>query len=245
MIVTEQLEVEVSRRTLKRLKEITGKDIKWKEIVYLDKNEMMLFSSRQKIDLRCDKCGSSYIQKLDRLMSRHIRFELCGNCLSKMASEKMKITVRTEKSRLNKSKIMKKFHASEEGIASKKEAIIKWRKWLETKEGKKHLLTVGDRLPHFYGEEHHNWNPDKDEFSKYKYTVQSLTNKNDLSILENFDKNRGLCGVDGAYQLDHIMSIKYGFDNNIDPELISSIENLQFIPWKENRSKGIHCLLDK
>jgi len=64
-----------------------------------------------------------------------------------------------------------------------------------------------------------------------------VTRQQNLSILENFDKPRGLCGVDGAYQLDHIVSIKYGFDNNINPEIIGSIYNLRFVTWEVNRSK--------
>ena len=47
-----------------------------------------------------------------------------------------------------------------------------------------------------------------------------------------------LCGVEGGWQLDHIISIKYGFENNIDPVIISSIENLQMLPWLDNVKKG-------
>lgn len=49
---------------------------------------------------------------------------------------------------------------------------------------------------------------------------------------------RTLCGIDGGYQLDHIMSIKHGFDNNIDPRELSKKENLQMLPWKVNLIKG-------
>lgn len=46
------------------------------------------------------------------------------------------------------------------------------------------------------------------------------------------------CGVDGAYQLDHIISIKRGFEEGIPASTISHISNLQFISWKANRSKS-------
>jgi hypothetical protein len=55
--------------------------------------------------------------------------------------------------------------------------------------------------------------------------------------LENFDK-RGRCGVSGAYQLDHIISINFGWKNNIPAEQIGEMKNLKMIPWKENRKKG-------
>ena len=71
----------------------------------------------------------------------------------------------------------------------------------------------------------------------YKREVWRLTYQNDLESLPNWDK-RGLCGVKGAYQLDHIVSINEGYENNIDPEEIAAMENLRMIPWKENRTKG-------
>lgn len=48
----------------------------------------------------------------------------------------------------------------------------------------------------------------------------------------------GLAGQDGVYHLDHIVSIRYGFDNNIPPEQLAVKENLQMLPWKDNISKG-------
>lgn len=88
-------------------------------------------------------------------------------------------------------------------------------------------------------EKHPRWNPHKDEQSKYYAEVTRYTNLNDLSSLENYDKPRGLCGVEGVYQLDHIIPIKYGFDN-IDPKIIGNIKNLRFIPWEENRKKHMN-----
>ena len=87
------------------------------------------------------------------------------------------------------------------------------------------------------GEEHPRWNPNKDKYEKYRSEVVRITRQQDLTILENYDKPRGLCGVEGAYQLDHIISIKYGFDNNISPDIIGNVNNLQFITWQENRAK--------
>ena len=95
----------------------------------------------------------------------------------------------------------------------------------------------GKRLPNMSGENHPRWNPNKDEFALYRSKVAAITRLQDINLLEHSDKPRGLCGVDGAYQLDHIISVKCGFDNNISPEIIGAIGNLQFLPWKENRNK--------
>lgn len=70
----------------------------------------------------------------------------------------------------------------------------------------------------------------------YKREVWRLTYKHPLNELENWDK-RGRCGVDGAYQLDHIISINCGWENKIPAEVIADWDNLRMIPWKENREK--------
>jgi hypothetical protein len=56
--------------------------------------------------------------------------------------------------------------------------------------------------------------------------------------LENFDKLRGLCGVNGAYQLDHIIPISVAYSKNLSPKQIGDITNLQIIPWKDNLQKS-------
>ena len=96
----------------------------------------------------------------------------------------------------------------------------------------------GKKLPHMMGENHPRFNPNKTQFKEYSAKVRSITRLQDLTTLENFDKLRGMCGVEGAYQLDHITSIKRGFLKDISPEIIGDISNLQFIPWRENRNKA-------
>lgn len=53
-----------------------------------------------------------------------------------------------------------------------------------------------------------------------------------LFQLDNY-ANRGK----GYFHLDHIISIKFGFDNNIDPEIIGNISNLRYLCKTENLSK--------
>lgn len=36
-------------------------------------------------------------------------------------------------------------------------------------------------------------------------------------------------------------SISVGYLNDVDPEIIGNIENLQMLPWKENITKGKNC----
>ena len=48
---------------------------------------------------------------------------------------------------------------------------------------------------------------------------------------------RGKSGTTNAYQLDHIISVKQGFEQGISIEKMSSKENLQMLPWLENNQK--------
>lgn len=74
----------------------------------------------------------------------------------------------------------------------------------------------------------------------YYYKVWSETKKQPIHILEGY-QNRGRAGIEGAYHLDHIQSIIYGFENDISSEDIGNINNLRFIPWEENIKKGKEC----
>lgn len=71
---------------------------------------------------------------------------------------------------------------------------------------------------------------------KYRREVDRITKQQPLHLLEHYEK-RGHAQNDG-YHLDHIIPAKYGFDNNIDPNIIGDISNLQFIYWKENLQKS-------
>lgn len=71
---------------------------------------------------------------------------------------------------------------------------------------------------------------------KYRNLVWKITKKQPIHKLENF-KNRGFHN----YHLDHKVSIWYGYKNKLDPKMIGSIANLEFIHWKLNLRKSIKC----
>lgn len=85
-----------------------------------------------------------------------------------------------------------------------------------------------------------NFEEYKEKYPKkemYKREVWRYTYQNPLDTLDNWDK-RGKCGVEGAYQLDHIVSINEGWKSKISAEEIAKWENLRMIPWKDNLLKG-------
>jgi ribosomal protein L37AE/L43A/transposase len=81
------------------------------------------------------------------------------------------------------------------------------------------------------------------DFKKYKREVINLTKKQPIYELPNFNK-RGVSGVEGNYHLDHKFSIVEGFIQNINPNIIGNIKNLEFIPWEENVKKRTNCSIN-
>lgn len=77
-------------------------------------------------------------------------------------------------------------------------------------------------------------------FRKYRNRVAVRTKKNYQLHESTINPNKhklGKCGIDGAYQIDHIISVRQGFEQGLPVELIASPENLQVIPWLENVQK--------
>ena len=76
----------------------------------------------------------------------------------------------------------------------------------------------------------------KDEYQIYKSNVINMSNK----IFRRFGE---IVNPDGVirYHLDHMVSIRFGFDNNIPPEIISHVSNLCMLEESKNISKGFDC----
>lgn len=74
-------------------------------------------------------------------------------------------------------------------------------------------------------------------FNFYRYKCHYTSKKLDLTSLPNYGKN--------DYQLDHKISIYFGFKHNIPYEIISSIDNLQYISKEHNANKSYCSYVDK
>lgn len=77
-------------------------------------------------------------------------------------------------------------------------------------------------------------------YKQYCKLVWYYTNKNDLSILDgySFRGKQKKSSIKYTTQLDHIISIKVGFDLGILPIYIGSIENLRFLTSYYNSQKN-------
>jgi hypothetical protein len=76
---------------------------------------------------------------------------------------------------------------------------------------------------------------DRNNFKNYEKLVVHLTNKTYQKYRNEIDplKLRGT-----NWHLDHIYSKAAGFQNNVDPYIISSKYNLQILPAKDNLLKN-------
>jgi hypothetical protein len=67
--------------------------------------------------------------------------------------------------------------------------------------------------------------------------VHGLSNKNyklNIDIINPNNYPRTICGIDGGWQLDHIIPIKECFELGIPIEEAADISNLRMLPWREN-----------
>lgn len=98
----------------------------------------------------------------------------------------------------------------------------------------------GRTHPSMMGALHPRWNANKNLFRRYSYRVRRLSEANyalHKDTINPQDHPRTLCGVEGGYQLDHKISIKEGFKKGLSPEELAHPDNLQMLPWSENREK--------
>ena len=80
-------------------------------------------------------------------------------------------------------------------------------------------------------------NPNIKEYTKYARKVHGLSHNVYVQNKETINPNnhpRTLCGVDGGWQLDHIITIKECFERGISVEDASAVSNLRMLPWRDN-----------
>lgn len=175
-----------------------------------------------------------------RKISEALRNRENGNCwLGKKHSEETKL-------RMSKSAKLR----AERGIIPDNTGREPWNKGL-TKETDDRIIKysstqTGQLREGNYPKKDFHWNwKDDTNYSKpfyhYRKLVSKLTKatyKKYKHIINPDNKMIGRCGVEGAHQIDHIISVHYGFLNNISAEEISAIDNLKLLTWEENLLKS-------
>lgn len=229
--------VKVGPRNKPILVELLGADLKlWSEVTITEQGAIAVGISTD-VDCICDSCGKEYSIQGSRIKNRLHRKDDCGVCLSKQANEKMKDTVRTIEYRKKKSIERSAYLNSDRGKIDLEIQTNRLKQYVIDNHGEMVARAkVATTRSLKYGSDHHNYNPNKSAFKEYHRQVTRATNKHDLLILENSDK-RGMAGESGAHHLDHMVSIKSGFERGIPAEVVGAKENLRFISWEENYSK--------
>ena len=94
----------------------------------------------------------------------------------------------------------------------------------------------------------YNWkNYSKEEinqFNTYKANVTQLTRQNYIKYYYYVNPNKLPRGRN-LYHLDHIFSVRDGFDIRVSPEIVASPSNLQMLSEKENISKSSRSDMSK
>lgn len=83
--------------------------------------------------------------------------------------------------------------------------------------------------------------PETPEYTRYKNLVHRLSEKvyqENKHIINPNDYPRTLAGVDGGWQLDHIIEVRFGFDNDIPAEVLCEVDNLRMLPWQKNLARN-------
>lgn len=75
------------------------------------------------------------------------------------------------------------------------------------------------------------------DFTIYRTIVLSLSQEHDLSDLKGYKE---VDEYGRVYEMDHIYSVKDGYDNQVDPLIVASKQNLRFIPKSDNGKKWKH-----
>ena len=77
----------------------------------------------------------------------------------------------------------------------------------------------------------------------FKFSLNSFSEEFDFGLIEEFGwyapKNHG-DNLEGISR-DHLVSIDFGFKNNIDPKTMSHPANCRLIQHSKNVSKGVDC----
>ena len=208
--------------------------------------EQLAKTSRKLIVCSCEVCGAEYLEIYRNITRSKFSEKFCKKCRHEVKRKHLSTlkidfykSVAGKKAKQHLSRLVKEQAKKKIGAFS-----IENRQKQANCLSELHKDPEGPYAKHVFkvtkGLSHPNWRNDKEAYNEYKSKVYSETRKWNLHSLKRADK-RGLCGIPSATQLDHKLSIYYGYNHHIDPTIVGHICNLQFVSWKQNRTKGKKC----
>jgi hypothetical protein len=190
-------------------------------------NQKILHANKTRevvLDFSCDVCAAKFSRS-----SRSIG-SLCDAHQKEQARTKI-----TEESIKKRTVGINKFYKSDDGKKFVEARGIARSEYLSTPEGMEQFLSTRPR-----GETAWNYNPEKEDQWRYAANVKAFTRmhfKKEVNNLEN-SQFRGKSGSENSYQLDHKISVNFGYENGIPAEVLGHICNLEFLRWEDNLAKS-------
>lgn len=233
MLLSKTYIINVTSRNIVKWKELKGDCVVRGPLEVTSYEIIRMGVTKFHLDCVCDRCRKEYNVISCKARTNPNKLSLCACCIQSDAQKSYYQTdagkdklIRGTQTRINNNEWR-------ESMSKTGEKSAKWfseqtdeykSNWAKSMSIRMMKYPVGD--------------PRRDEIKVYTRMVRRETKKSHriYSTWENFDKI-GRSGVVGAYQIDHVIPIKYGFDNGICPSVIGHINNLQIIPWEQNRSK--------
>ena len=74
----------------------------------------------------------------------------------------------------------------------------------------------------------------------YEETVRKLSDKN---FKKEYIEHKSLRGKNTGFELDHKLSIKDGFEQNVPPSILADVANLQVVSINYNRKKSSKSII--
>lgn len=196
-----------------------------------NKNVLKIKGEYKKFSVKCSKCSKLFLtlerEFLFPMKQKYYCSRSCAN--SRIKTEEIKERISSTIKKKNEGKIKK----------TKTYKCLVCENNIQTK-GKK-FCSKNCKIDFF--------NKSKSEFEiyskkcKFDFSLSDFAEEFDFDLIEKYGwykaKNRGdnLRGV----SRDHMISIKYGFENNISPEIIKHPANCHLMRHDENFRKGIGC----
>ncbi len=75
---------------------------------------------------------------------------------------------------------------------------------------------------------------------KFKFNLKDFPEEYDFSLMKKCGWWNPVTNIEGVSR-DHIVSVQYGYENDVDPEIINHPANCQIIKQRDNSNKHIKC----
>lgn len=257
MIKEKKVEVKIGSWTLSYYKDLGYENIRKGDLLLVNVDDLTK-SSHTEVTAICDYCGKEkkmLYKTYNIRIEKYCKYSCKDCCYDVMKNNFLKKYGVDNVSHIeevkDKIRIKNTINSKDRTIKRKKTCLIKYGVE-NTYQSVKLMEGVSDRVRNKFIKSG-RWISDDDlgEWLSYKRLVYKLTRRNKKKLFLEWD---GFDYYDNEYikenftfhhlnpnypTIDHRISIRYGFDNNISPEEVSSMKNLCITKKSINTSKYI------